>query len=100
MRENITDIDDKINAAALANRESIQALADRYTQAYNTDMAYLGVTEPDITPRATHHITEMIDMISQLIDNGHAYANDGHVMFDVPIRPALWQFIPAVACKT
>ncbi|MBT7333848.1 MAG: cysteine--tRNA ligase [Gammaproteobacteria bacterium] len=84
---NITDIDDKINAAALANRESIQALADRYTQAYNTDMAYLGVTEPDITPRATHHITEMIDMISQLIDNGHAYANDGHVMFDVPSDP-------------
>ena len=56
---NITDIDDKINSAAFERGEPIQALADRFTQAYNDDMATLGVIEPDIAPRATHLPTEI-----------------------------------------
>jgi cysteinyl-tRNA synthetase len=84
---NITDIDDKINAAALANGEPIQALADRFTAAYNADMATLGVIEPTVAPRATHHIAEIIEMIGELIEAGHAYENDGHVLFNVPSDP-------------
>ena len=84
---NVTDIDDKINNAAQENGESIQVLADRFTTAYENDMLTLGVQVPDVTPRATHHIDEIIDMIKQLIDNGHAYANDSHVLFDVPSDP-------------
>ncbi|MEQ9452070.1 MAG: cysteine--tRNA ligase [Pseudomonadales bacterium] len=85
---NVTDIDDKINAAAFANGEPIQALADRYTEAYEQDMLTLGVAVPDVTPRATHHIEEIIGMIETLIERGHAYANDGHVLFNVPSDPA------------
>ena len=84
---NITDIDDKINAAAYENGEPIQDLADRFSAAYEQDMATLGVIEPDIAPRATHHITEIIGMIRELIDSGHAYVNDGHVLFHVPSDP-------------
>ena len=81
---NITDIEDKINAAAAENNESIQALADRFTIAYENDMATLGVPPPDVAPRATHHIEEIVEMISKLIELDHAYANDGHVLFNVP----------------
>ena len=84
---NITDIDDKINAAALANGEPIQALADRFSAAYEKDMAALGVLPPDVAPRATHHIEEMIGMITELIEHGHAYVNEGHVLFHVPSDP-------------
>ena len=81
---NITDIEDKINAAAAENNEPIEALADRFTLAYENDMATLGVPPPDVAPRATHHIDEIVDMISKLIELDHAYANDGHVLFNVP----------------
>lgn len=84
---NVTDIDDKINKAAYENDESIQALADRFTTAYEKDMVTLGVIPPDIAPRATHHIDEIITMIGELIEAGHAYANDGHVLFSVPSDP-------------
>lgn len=84
---NITDIDDKINAAAYENGEPIQALADRFSAAYEADMATLGVIEPNVAPRATHHIAEIIAMIKELIDGGHAYENDGHVLFHVPSDP-------------
>ncbi len=84
---NVTDIDDKINAAALENGEPIQALADRFTEAYENDMLTLGVIKPDVTPRATHHIAEIITMIDELIETGHAYANEGHVLFNVPSDP-------------
>ncbi len=84
---NITDIDDKINAAAYENGEPIQALADRFSAAYEKDMATLGVIEPDVVPRATHHIAEIIDMINELIDSGHAYVNEGHVLFHVTSDP-------------
>ena len=84
---NITDIDDKINKAALENGEPISALADRYTEAYEEDIAALGVLEPLAIPRATHHIPEIIRMIEKLISSGHAYAADGHVLFHVPSDP-------------
>ena len=57
---NITDIDDKINATARENDEPIQALADRFSSAYQEDVAALGVLEPTVEPRATHHVAEII----------------------------------------
>ena len=84
---NITDIDDKINAAALANGEPIRPLADRFADEYRSDIAALGVLEPDVEPRATEHIAEIIDMIEALIDRGHAYEAEGHVLFHVPSDP-------------
>ena len=80
---NITDVDDKINAASKASGEPIRVITERTTRAYNEDMAALGAYEPDVTPRATEHITEMIAMIEQLIEHGHAYAAEGHVLFAV-----------------
>ena len=84
---NITDIDDKINAAALANGEPIRALADRFAREYRADISALGVLEPDVEPRATEHIAQIIDMIRTLIDRGHAYEAEGHVLFHVPSDP-------------
>ena len=80
---NITDVDDKINAAAQANGESIGALTARFTEAFHTDLAALNTLPPDVEPRATDHIEGMIRMIRTLIDSGHAYEADGHVLFDV-----------------
>lgn len=84
---NITDIDDKINAAAAKNNESIRELAERFSLAYAEDMATLGVRPPDIVPKATHHIEEIIAMINQLIEQENAYASAGHVLFHVPSDP-------------
>jgi cysteinyl-tRNA synthetase len=84
---NITDIDDKINAAAAKNNEPISVLAERFTVAYTEDMTTLGVRPPDIVPKATHHIEEIIAMIEQLIAQENAYASDGHVLFHVPSDP-------------
>lgn len=80
---NITDVDDKINAAARASGEPIRTITERTTQAYNEDMAALGAYPPDIAPRATEHIPEMIAMIQRLIGQGHAYVAEGHVLFSV-----------------
>ena len=84
---NITDIDDKINAAAAENGEDITTLAERYALAYEEDIKALGVRAPDVVPKATHHIAEIVDMIEILIGKGHAYANEGHVLFHVPSDP-------------
>lgn len=84
---NITDIDDKINAAAAANGEDIATLAERFAQAYQEDVAALGVLPPDVVPKATHHIDEIIQMIETLIEQHHAYASAGHVLFHVPSDP-------------
>jgi cysteinyl-tRNA synthetase len=84
---NVTDVDDKINAAARQLGQPISELADRYTAAYQEDVAALGVLDPDAEPRATHHIPEIIEMIQTLIDKGNAYVADGHVLFDVPSDP-------------
>jgi cysteinyl-tRNA synthetase len=80
---NITDVDDKINAAAKAVGKPIDAITERFIKIYNEDMAALGVLPPDIEPRATQHVGEMVAMIKKLIDAGHAYEADGHVLFDV-----------------
>ncbi len=80
---NITDVDDKINAAAIETGKPIQQITERFIKAYNDDMGALGVLPPDIEPRATQHIDDMIAMITSLIDAGHAYAAEGHVLFDV-----------------
>jgi cysteinyl-tRNA synthetase len=85
---NITDIDDKINAAARERGESIGVLTQRFTAAYREDVRALGVLEPTVEPLATGHIAEIIEMIGTLIDKGHAYAADGHVLFHVPSDPA------------
>jgi cysteinyl-tRNA synthetase len=81
---NITDIDDKIIKRAHENNESIAALTARYITAMDEDSARLGVLRPDIEPRATAHIEHMVDMISTLIDKGHAYpADNGDVFYAV-----------------
>ncbi len=80
---NITDIDDKIMKAAVENGEPIDVLAARFTQEYQKDMAALGNLEPTVTPHATHHVGEMIQMVQTLVEKGHAYAAEGHVLFDV-----------------
>ncbi len=80
---NITDVDDKINAAAAAAGKPIEAITDRFIEAYNEDMGSLGVAAPDVEPRATHHVDDMIRMIEVLIDRGNAYVAEDHVLFDV-----------------
>ncbi|MFQ6016557.1 MAG: cysteine--tRNA ligase [Kiloniellaceae bacterium] len=84
---NITDLDDKIIAAAKETGEPIDRLTARTTRAFHEDMAALGALEPSIEPRATGHIDRMIAMIQQLIDRGHAYQAEGHVLFSVPSAP-------------
>ena len=81
---NITDVDDKILAAAKASGEPIQSITERTTAAYHQDMAALGTLPPSVEPRATQHIAEMIRLIEVLIAKGHAYAVDGQVLFAVP----------------
>ena len=80
---NITDVDDKINAIAKESGEPIEKITERFIKAYNKDMAVLGVLPPDIEPRATQHINDMIEMISNLIKKGFAYEVENHVLFDV-----------------
>jgi len=84
---NITDVDDKIIDAAREGGEPIEALTARTTAAFHADMAALGVLRPDVEPRATEHIREMIAMIERLIATSHAYMADGHVLFSVPSKP-------------
>ncbi len=80
---NITDVEDKINAAAQQEGVPISTITDRYTRAYHQDMAGLGIAPPDLEPHATAHIGEIIAMTEALIAGGHAYAAEGHVLFDV-----------------
>jgi len=80
---NITDVDDKINAAAAEQGVPISAITDRFAAAYREDMAALGVAPPDLEPEATGHIPEIIGMIEKLVRSGHAYAAEGHVLFSV-----------------
>ncbi len=79
---NITDVDDKINQAAIDQGVDISAITEKFAAIYNEDMAALGALAPTFQPRATAHIGEMVDMIGQLIEAGHAYPADGHVLFD------------------
>jgi cysteinyl-tRNA synthetase len=84
---NITDIDDKIIAAAAKNGESIEALTARTDKAFHEDMAALYALPPTAEPRATQHIDGMQRLITMLLEKGHAYVADGHVLFHVPSMP-------------
>ena len=81
---NVTDVDDKIIAAAETAGVDTGVITERYERIYLEDMGALGVQPPTIAPHATKHIPHMIGMIERLIDHGHAYAADGHVLFNVP----------------
>lgn len=80
---NITDVDDKINAAAQAAGVPIDAITGQYAAIYREDMDRLGVAPPDVEPRATEHIAAIIAMCEKLVAAGCAYAAEGHVLFDV-----------------
>ena len=90
---NITDVDDKINAAAAKIpgsediNKKIEKLTTATTEMFHADMAALNCLLPDVEPRATTHIPEMLDMIDKLIANGNAYAANGHVLFRVSSDP-------------
>jgi cysteinyl-tRNA synthetase len=84
---NITDVDDKIINAARENNEPIDALTARTTKAFHEDVSELGALAPTHEPRATQHIAGMIEMAERLIESGHAYVADGHVLFHVPSMP-------------
>ena len=81
---NITDIDDKIIDAANELNAPIEEITNKYTNIYNEDMSKLLVMAPDIQPKATEYIPEMIALINDLIDKNHAYEKEGHVLFHVP----------------
>jgi cysteinyl-tRNA synthetase len=80
---NITDVDDKINAAAKAEGISIGTLTRRYTRLFHEDMAALGVLPPDAEPRVTEHMEPIIMMIRRLLQADCAYEAEGHVLFSV-----------------
>jgi cysteinyl-tRNA synthetase len=84
---NITDVDDKINAAAKAQGVSIRALTERTAAEFRDDAAALLALPPDAEPRATEHVASMIAMIERLIAAGHAYEAERHVLFAVASMP-------------
>jgi cysteinyl-tRNA synthetase len=84
---NVTDVDDKIIEAARSEGIDPSEIAERYERHYDEDMGALGVEKPPLTPHATHHVGEMVAMIGSLIEAGHAYEADGHVLFNVPSDP-------------
>jgi cysteinyl-tRNA synthetase len=84
---NVTDIDDKILHAAHHAGEPWWALAERNQRAFTRGYEALGCLPPDVEPRATGHVPEMVELMHRLIDSGHAYASDGGVYFDVKSLP-------------
>ena len=84
---NITDVDDKINARAKESGEPIGAITARTTADFHADISALGALPPDVEPRATAHIPEMIAITERLIASGHAYEAEGHVLFAVNTDP-------------
>ena len=80
---NITDIDDKINARSLESGEDISLITSRTEKIFSDDMLALNALPPDVEPRATEHIAEMINFIKLLITKGHAYEVERHVLFKV-----------------
>ena len=81
---NITDIDDKIIEAANELNVPINELTEKYTDIYNQDMSNLNVLPPDIQPKATEYVEDMISFIEKLVQSDKAYEKDGHVFFHVP----------------
>ncbi|MEA2537353.1 MAG: cysteinyl-tRNA synthetase [Chloroflexota bacterium] len=86
---NITDIDDKIIRGAAATGETIEAVAERWTERFQADAHTLRMTEPDVLPRATQHIDEIVALVQTLLDKGHAYrTDDGSIFFRISSWPA------------
>ena len=81
---NITDVEDKIMNAAKEQGVEISEITDKFSRIYREDMGSLGVLTPDIEPKATDHIEQMISMMERLIAQGNAYEAEGHVLFHVP----------------
>jgi len=84
---NITDVDDKINAASVETGEKIGLITERFTAAYHQDMAALNIAQPDEEPRVTDHIEQIVTMIESLVEREHAYLAEGHVLFDIKSFP-------------
>jgi cysteinyl-tRNA synthetase len=84
---NVTDVDDKIIDSARAEGVDPAMVTRRYEDFYLADMGALGVRPPDLAPKATETVGEMVAMIARLIETGHAYEADGHVLFNVPSDP-------------
>ena len=84
---NITDVDDKINAASIETGEKIGVITERFTTAYHQDMAALNIAQPDAEPRVTDHIEQIVNMIETLVEREHAYLAEGHVLFDIKSFP-------------
>ena len=84
---NITDIDDKIIQASKEQGIPIKELTSKYEDIYNKNLSDLNIAQPDNQPRATDYIEEMISQIKELVDNGHGYVSDGHVLFSVETFP-------------
>lgn len=89
---NITDVDDKINVRAKERGVSIEEVTQGPIRWYHEDMAALHNLPPDIEPRATEHIPEIIEITERLVKNGHAYEAEGHVLFSVSSDPAYGKF--------
>ena len=86
--QNVTDVDDKIIAKANEEGRSAAEVAERYTEAFIEDMHRMGVLDPDVRPKATEEIPAMQELVSELIEGGHAYEVDGDVYFSVRSFPA------------
>ncbi|MDQ3289564.1 MAG: cysteine--tRNA ligase [Pseudomonadota bacterium] len=84
---NITDVDDKINAAARESGVPISSITDRFAAIYREDMGALGVKLPGLEPEATRHIPQIVEMVERLIASGHAYEAEQHVLFSVASYP-------------
>ena len=84
---NVTDIDDKIIAKGEAEGRPWWAVATQFEREFAWAYDVLGCTRPTVEPRATGHVTEMVELMAELIDAGHAYAVDGDVYFDVRSFP-------------
>ncbi|MGD9590755.1 MAG: cysteine--tRNA ligase [Pyrinomonadaceae bacterium] len=84
---NLTDIDDRIINEAAKKGVTIDEFTAPYIKAFWEDFDALGMERPEVTPRATHHIAEMIDIIQKLIDNGKAYESDGSIYYRIAAFP-------------
>lgn len=89
---NITDVEDKINARAKERGITIDEVTEPVIEEMHADFAALNALPPDVEPRATRHIAEMIAIIETLVERGHAYEAEGHVLFNVPSMPSYGDF--------
>ena len=84
---NLTDVDDRIINEAAARGITIDEFTAPYIQYFWEDFDALGNERPEVTPRATHHIAEMIDIIAKLLENGHAYESEGSIYYRITAFP-------------